>query len=147
MAARPGSVAGVYVEVSAAGLVVGTGYHEPAPDQLERYRAGVLDESDGPALEAAVAAAEAAGLELGSPALKTTPRGVARDHPRAALLRFKSLVLLARAPREAMRGRAALDLARRVAADAAPVTDWLDETVGPSQASRQDHAGRSRPRR
>jgi hypothetical protein len=31
-----------------------------------------------------------------------------------------------------MEGRAALDFARRVAAAATPVTDWLDARVGPS---------------
>lgn len=132
VATRPGSEAGVYVAVSADGLVAGTGYHRLARDQLQRYRAGVLDDAGGAELEAAVASAEAAGLELGPPALTGTPRGVPRDHPRADLLRFTSLVLFARAPEAAMEGRAALDFARRVAAAATPVTDWLDARVGPS---------------
>jgi hypothetical protein len=119
----------------ADGLVAGTGYHRPARDQLARYRAGVLDDAGGAELERAVASAEAAGLELGPPALTGTPRRVPRDHPRADLLRFTSLVLFARAPDAAMEGRAALDVARRVAADAMPVTDWLGARVGPSASA------------
>ncbi|HEX2504180.1 MAG TPA: DUF2461 domain-containing protein [Miltoncostaeaceae bacterium] len=134
VASRPGSQAGLYVAISADGLVAGTGYYRLARDQLGRYRAGVLDDAGGAALEAAVDAAEEAGLELGAPALKSTPRGVPRDHPRADLLRFTSMVVFARAPDEALEGRAALDFARRLAADAAPVTDWLDARVGPSAA-------------
>jgi uncharacterized protein (TIGR02453 family) len=109
VATRPGSDAGLYVAISADGLIAGTGYHELSRDQLGRYRAGVLDDAGGAELAAAVEAAEAAGLELGPPALKGTPRGVPRDHPRADLLRFTSMVVFARAPDEALRGRAALD--------------------------------------
>ncbi len=147
VATRPGSEAGLYVEVSADGLWPAPGYYRLARDQLGRYRAGVLDDAGGAELEAAVDAAEDAGLELGAPALKGTPRGVPRDHPRADLLRFTSMVVFARAPDEAMEGRAALDFARRVAADAAPVTDWLDARVGPSLMSPEDGAAGGRPRR
>jgi len=132
IATRPGSHAGLYVDLSADGLLAATGYHRMARDQLARYRQGVLDEAGGAELEAAVAAAEAAGLELGAPTLRGTPRGVPRDHPRADLLRFTSMVLFARAPDDVLAGRAALAFARQVAADAAPVTGWLDVRVGPS---------------
>jgi uncharacterized protein (TIGR02453 family) len=144
VATRPGSDAGLYVAISADGLIAGTGYHELSRDQLGRYRAGVLDDAGGAELAAAVEAAEAAGLELGPPALKGTPRGVPRDHPRADLLRFTSMVVFARAPDEALRGRAALDFARRLAADAAPVTAWLDARVGAS-APASPRSGRRPP--
>ena len=110
-----------------------TGYHELARDQLERYRAAVLD--------------DAGGLELGPPALKGTPRGVPRDHPRADLLRFTSMVVFGRAPDAALEGRVALDFARRVAADAAPVTGWLNARVGASRVSPGERPPRGRPRR
>ena len=143
VASRPGSLAGLYVAISADGLVAGTGLYDPARDQLGRYRAAVLDDASGEALRAAVDAAEAAGLELGAPTLKGTPRGIPRDHPRADLLRFTHLVLFARAPDEALEGRAALDFARTTANAAAPVTDWLDAHVGPSRMD-AEQAARSR---
>lgn len=142
IASRPGSLAALYVAISADGLTAGTGLYEPARDQLERYRAAVVDDASGEALREAVDAAEAAGLELGAPTLKGTPRGVPRDHPRADLLRFTHLVLFAHAPDEALEGRAALDFARTAAADAAPVTDWLDAHVGPSTMSPEERSAR-----
>lgn len=129
VASRPGSLAGLYVQVSADGLLAGTGHYDPARERLARYRAAVLDEAGGAELEAALEAVQGAGLELGEPALRGTPRGVPRDHPRADLLRFTSIILLAWAPEGVMASRAALDFCRRVAADALPVTDWLDARV------------------
>jgi uncharacterized protein (TIGR02453 family) len=147
VASRPGSLAGLYVQVSADGLLAATGYHDPARDQIARYRAAVLDEAGGAELQAAVDAAEATGLELGEPALKGTPRGVPRDHPRADLLRHTSLIVFAWAPEGTMAGRAALDFARAVAAGAAPVTGWLDARVGPSREPPEERSARRRPRR
>jgi hypothetical protein len=40
------------------------------------------------------------------------------------------MVVFARAPDDALAGRAALDFARRFVADAAPVTEWLDARLG-----------------
>src|SRR5262245_33883874 len=142
VASRPGSEAGLYVAISADGLVAATGYYRLARDQLERYRAAVLDDAGGAGLEAAVEAAEEAGPELGTPALEGTPRGVPPDHPRADLLRFTSVVVFGRAPDAVLEERAALDFARRVAADAAPVTDWLDARVGASRMEPEEGARR-----
>ena len=72
---------GLYAELSARGLYAGTGYHQLARDQLERFRAGVADDARGAALVALVAAAEEAGLEIEGEALRTAPRGYPRDHP------------------------------------------------------------------
>ena len=91
VADRPASLAALYAQLSAAGLFAGTGYHVLAADQLARFRDAVADDRSGPALERAVAAARAAGLETFGEALKTAPRGHPRDHPRAGLLRHRSL--------------------------------------------------------
>src|SRR5678816_1229651 len=47
--------ASYYVQISAAGLYVGSGFYHLASDQLERYRAAVADARSGPKLAAAVA--------------------------------------------------------------------------------------------
>jgi uncharacterized protein (DUF2461 family) len=142
-----GSPAVRYVEVSARGLMAGTGYHQLAPDQLERYRAA----AGGPAgadLEVALAAVVAAGLEVGGEVLKGTPRGVPRDHPRAALLRHKSLTLAAwMPPGDALETRAPLAFAERAWAAAAPAVAWLDAHVGPTRLDPEAAWGRGRPRR
>ena len=123
----PGAVAGLYAQLSARGLYAGTGYHELARDQLERFRAAVADDITGPTLTAAAAAAEHAGLELAGESLRTAPRGHPRDHPRIDLLRRRQLIagraLRARADRprcgarprrrHLARGRTAQRVARR----------------------------------
>ena len=88
----PGPGAGLYAQLSVRGLYAGTGYYRLARDQLERFRAAVADDGAGPALEAAAAAAEDAGLELAGESLRTAPRGYPRDHPRIELLRRKALI-------------------------------------------------------
>ena len=78
---RPASLAALYAQLSAAGLFAGTGYHVLAADQLARFRDAVADDASGPALEQAVAAAHAAGLETFGAALKTAPRGLPARPP------------------------------------------------------------------
>jgi uncharacterized protein (TIGR02453 family) len=117
-----------YAEVSARGLYAAAGYWRMAADQLARYRAAVLADD---ALAAAIDAVERAGLELAPPALKTAPRGMPRDHPRIALLRYKDLIAgrrLAAGP--ALATRAALDHVAGTWHAARPLTAWLDEHVG-----------------
>jgi uncharacterized protein (TIGR02453 family) len=141
---RPGSLAALYAQLSATGLFAGTGSYAPAADQLTRLREAVADDATGPALEAAVAAAEAAGVEIFGEALKTAPRGFPRDHPRVRLLRHKSLIggrRLPAGPRGIARD-AALGHARATWAACEPMNAWLDEHVGPSALPPQT---RSRP--
>ncbi len=124
---------GLYASISADALVAGSGYHEMARDQLERYREYVADDTLGPKLLASVLAAERAGLELWGQSLATAPRGYPRDHPRIELLRRKSLALGARLAFGAGIDReAGLRFVSGTWRAAAPVTEWLAEHVGPS---------------
>jgi uncharacterized protein (TIGR02453 family) len=83
-----------YLHVDGAGLLVAAGAYQLEPDQLERYRAAVDNKRTGPALERILADLELQEVEtgMGMPALKTAPRGYAKDHPRIGLLRRKGLV-------------------------------------------------------
>ena len=124
---------GLYASISARGLVAASGYHMMARDQLDRYRDGVADPNYGPELIKLVARAEKAGLDLWGESLATAPRGYPKDHERIDLLRRKSLSL--GATRELGRGISRTDGLRFVSKtwrNAAPVTGWLDEHVGPS---------------
>jgi uncharacterized protein (TIGR02453 family) len=133
---RPDSLAGLYAQLSSAGLFAGTGYHILEADQLTRYRDAIVDDSTGPALEEAVARARAAGIETFGEALKTAPRGYPRDHPRSDLLRHKSLVAGARrdAGAKGIPRRAALEHVRATWDACAPLNAWLDAHVGASRA-------------
>jgi uncharacterized protein (TIGR02453 family) len=127
------AAAGLYASISAAGLVAGSGYHVMARDQLERYREAVDDEATGQELETLAASARAAKLELWGDSLATAPRGYAKDHPRIALLRRKSLSLGATRPFGRGIGREdGLRFVSETWRAAAPVTGWLDRHVGAS---------------
>ena len=119
--------------------IPGSGYHRLAPDQLTRYRAAVMDDQTGAHLLAARATALDAGLELIGDNLTSVPRGFPRDHPRAELLKHRSLLVGRLAPGTPGIGRD--DALKHVAATwraAAPLTGWLDEHVGPSTVQPRD---------
>jgi uncharacterized protein (TIGR02453 family) len=124
-----------YVEINATGLFAGGGMYHLARDQLERFRSAVGDDRSGEELEAAIAAARRARLDIagGEPALATAPRGWPKDHPRVELLRMKGLITLRDlgAPAWLHTRRAANEVAKVWRAGAG-VSNWLDANVGPS---------------
>ncbi|MFP5020496.1 DUF2461 domain-containing protein [Pseudonocardia phyllosphaerae] len=127
-----------YAEVSAEGLLAAGGYYAMAPDQLTRYRTAVDDERRGEDLRARLAEAERTGLTVGGETLRTRPRGTDPDHPRLDLLRHKGLFVSRRwAPDDVLHGPGARDRVRRVWRAARPVTEWLDDHVGPSELPRR----------
>ncbi len=82
---------GYYLQISADGLLVGGGYHSHSPAQLVRYRHSVDAGSAGEQLQRIVDAIAAAGFEVEGEKLASGPRGFSKDHPRAGLLKHKSL--------------------------------------------------------
>jgi uncharacterized protein (TIGR02453 family) len=130
-----GGAGGYYVELSLDGLLVAAGLHQPAPDQLGRFRAAI----DGggrraAAFERAVKTAGAAGLALAEPELKRAPRGYPIDHPWIDRLRLKELTLHRRHELEPWLHDPACDTRIRAELDAAtPFVRWLADHVGPSQ--------------
>ncbi len=82
---------GYYLQVSADGLLVGGGYRSHTPAQLARFRAAADASGSGGALQEIVAAVADAGFRIEGEKLKTVPRGFDRDHPRAELLKHKTL--------------------------------------------------------
>jgi uncharacterized protein (TIGR02453 family) len=82
---------GYYLQLSADGLLVGGGYHSHSPAQLARYRNAVDATGTGEQLQHIVDAVAAAGFTVEGEKLKTVPRGFPREHPRAELLKHKSL--------------------------------------------------------
>ena len=127
-----------YFQISLDGFFVAAGQHQPATDQLERFRALVDNPKRIAGFDSALAHAESAGLELHPPALKRAPRGYPNDHPRIELLRLKDLTVTAEhelgdwlhTPECGERVRKQLDAA-------APLVSWLGEHVGPTQQQRR----------
>jgi len=127
-------VGGYYVELSLDGFLVAAGMYQLAPDQLDRLRRAIDAGRTAAPLSRALGRAQAAGLELGEPALSRAPRGYPPDHPRVDLLRRRSLTVHHRhdlgtwlhRPKAGARLRAQLEAAT-------PLVRWLREHVGPSQ--------------
>ncbi|MDI2035820.1 DUF2461 domain-containing protein [Paenarthrobacter nitroguajacolicus] len=82
---------GYYVQISADGLLIGGGYHSHTPAQLTRFRAAVDAPESGLKLQEIIDAVAGAGFAIEGEKLKTVPRGFDKDHPRAELLKHKSL--------------------------------------------------------
>jgi uncharacterized protein (TIGR02453 family) len=129
---------GGYIQLSADGLAAGSGMHQMAPDQLERYRRAVADDLTGEELRKVIAGIEQHDITVtGHDSLKTAPRGYPRDHPRADLLRHKGLIAWQEWPAAAWLGTAAAK--GRVTGflrATRPLCDWLDAQVGDSQMTR-----------
>jgi uncharacterized protein (TIGR02453 family) len=130
----------LYIHIDADGLLVASGYHLMASDQVERYRAAVLDEASGTRLAEVVDGLQHEGYEVTGDLLKTRPRGVPQDHPRLDLLRHRTLTAhQVWSPAPWMHTRRALQRIRQSWLRMQPLNLWLAENVGPS---RQPHPAR-----
>ena len=122
-----GPSTGYYVQISAAGVMVGVGFYEASSARLTVIREAITDDAHGAQLEAILAELEGMGWKVGGETLKTAPRGYDVAHPRIELLRHKSLTVgreygfdpVIQSP----------DLVDRVRDDwraATPFLDWVD---------------------
>jgi uncharacterized protein (TIGR02453 family) len=136
--------AGHYLHFSATGVLAGSGYYQFAADQLQRFRAAVVDETTGVQLQELVDAAGRGGLRMAAmDELKTAPRGYAKDHPRITLLRRKGLISSREWPQAGwMRTKAVVGRVRGAWEAGATVNDWLDRHVGPSTLPPDDNRWR-----
>jgi uncharacterized protein (TIGR02453 family) len=125
-----------YVHLDAHGLMAACGAYMMAPDQLERYREAVADDSTGPALQGILDDLNERGFDVGhgmSEPLKTAPRGYPKDHPRVDLLRQKAVSAHRR-----LEGSQLHDVAvRRFVVDTfdacGPMNDWIKSNIGSSR--------------
>jgi uncharacterized protein (TIGR02453 family) len=125
---------GGYVQLSAQGLAAGSGYYMMAGDQVDRYRKAVADDRTGDELSRELEKLAGQGVAVvAGQALKTVPRGYPKDHPRAGLLRNKSLIAWQEWPVEPWLESAAVkDRIVWFLRAAGPLHAWLDANVGPS---------------
>ncbi len=121
-----GTVGGVYLTLSAAGVEAGGGLYDPTRDQLARARAAI-DTSPRAAAELSeiIEGLSGKGFELAGPSLTTAPRGYPKDHPRIDLLRLKHYAAIR---------RSAIDVAPEVVfatwRDVEPLIEWNATHVG-----------------
>lgn len=123
---------GFYLQVSADGLLVGGGYHSHTPAQLARFRASADASASGAGLQDIVDSLAGAGFAIEGEKLKTVPRGFGKDHPRAELLKHKSLsagVGLGQ-PGWASTTTASEEIARRWR-ELRPLVEWVGRYAAP----------------
>jgi uncharacterized protein (TIGR02453 family) len=120
-----------YLHIAAAGLYVAGGYWDTSSAQVERLRRAVADDVAGAELERAVGAVRKSGLSLGGQQLTRVPSGYPKDHPRAELLRFKSLSAHREfgCPAWLSTKRAGTEIAKALRA-VTPLVSWLDLHLG-----------------
>ncbi|GAA3552111.1 hypothetical protein GCM10022222_39630 [Amycolatopsis ultiminotia] len=105
------------------------------PGQVERYRASVADEASGSVLANGVGELVDGGYEITGEKLKRVPQGFSADHPRAELLRHRSLL----AVRELgcddwLHSAEALNRVWLACRELEPVLFWLAKHVAPPGA-------------
>jgi uncharacterized protein (TIGR02453 family) len=88
-----GPSTGYYVQIGAAGVMVGVGFYEASSARLAVIREAISDDAHGAQLAEILAELEESGWKTGGETLKTAPRGYDVEHPRIALLRHKSLTV------------------------------------------------------
>jgi uncharacterized protein (TIGR02453 family) len=124
---------GGYVSISADELFAGSGLYMPMPDDQKRLRAAIDDDRTGAELEAIVATLRKAKYDVGAhDAVKTAPRGYAKDHPRIELLKLKGIVMSKAWPVGAWLGtKKAKERVVATLEAARPLNNWLaDHVVG-----------------
>jgi uncharacterized protein (TIGR02453 family) len=121
----------VYVQVSAEGLFVAAGYWETSTPQVERMRRAVADDVAGPALERILATLLKKGMAIGGHQLTRVPPAYPKDHPRADLLRNKTLTTSRSfgSPDWLATKRAQAEIVKAWRAFG-PLVEWLDTHVG-----------------
>jgi uncharacterized protein (TIGR02453 family) len=128
---QEGGRAGLYLHVDAEGLFVAAGRWELSSQEVSRYRDLVAADYQGGRLVDILAALARKRLITGEPELQRLPSGYPKDHPRAALLRRKSLTVSRHfgSPDWLPTPRAAGEVAKTWRA-ARPLCDWLDQLAG-----------------
>lgn len=112
------------------GLEVEAGWLRARPELLPPYREAVLDDRSGGYLQRIVDDLERRGHEIIGETLRSSPRGVPRDHPRVRLLRHRSLVAIRGLGRGAWLGRPdAVEVVRQALRELTPLVEWLAEVL------------------
>lgn len=125
--------AGFYVQLSASGLMAGTGYYAMAKDQLERFRTAVAADGTGSEIATIVARLPHRYSVGAISELKSAPRGVAKDHPRIELLRRKGLMVSRDfGTPKWLHTNQAVAKVREFWLSGCEINGWLDAHVGPS---------------
>jgi uncharacterized protein (TIGR02453 family) len=128
---------GLYLQLSAAGLMIAGGAHGLATDQARRLRAAVAEDGPGRALVGLLADLRTAGFAIEGERLKRIPRELDPGSPRADLLTLKTLFAVQQhEPAEWLHTPQAKDVVAQAWRQLVPLNDWLGRHVGPTRVER-----------
>jgi uncharacterized protein (TIGR02453 family) len=128
---------GLYVQLSADGLMVAGGAHGLATDQARRLRAAIAEDRPGRALVRVLRDLEAHGFTVDGERLKRVPGEFGVDHPRSGLLTLKTLWAYRRLdPGDWLHSAQAREVVALAWRRLVPLNAWLRTHVGPSRVSR-----------
>lgn len=127
----PSAAAALYLHLGASEVFVAAGQYMMDAGQLARFRAAIIDERQGRVLVAILGRLARAGFAVGShDMLRKVPRGMDPDHPRAALLKRKGLIVsFPDLPRRLLVARGLVDWLVGHTKRVVPLVEWL-ATVG-----------------
>ena len=129
----------LYLALSAKGLFVAGGYWQTATDQVQRLRQAVAEERSGRRLVVLLDRLVDAGFGIGGEQLQRVPKPWDAEHPRAALLRHKSLTAGCAFGQPAwLHTTEAKDRIAGAWSALQPLNAWLARHVGPHRDVRQD---------
>jgi uncharacterized protein (TIGR02453 family) len=120
----------LYVQLSADGLLVAGGMWAAPTERSRALRAAAADERTGPPLRRALEALRRDGFTVQGEELQRVPKPWDAEHPRADLLRRKTLTASRHdAPEPWLHTRAALDRVAGGWRALAPLNRWLERHV------------------
>ncbi|MCU1691954.1 MAG: hypothetical protein JWM64_1045 [Frankiales bacterium] len=124
---------GLYLQLSAAGLMIAGGAHGLATDQARRLRAAVADDLAGSQLVSVLEQLGRDGFDVEGERLKRVPKEHA-DAPRQELLTLKTLFAVQQhAPAPWLHTPEAADVVVRAWRQLGPLNAWLAQHVGPTR--------------
>jgi hypothetical protein len=106
------------------GLRIRGAWWYAGPEQVAAFRAAAAADASGRALEDLVSSLAADGHEIEGDVMKRVPRGYRADHPRADLLRHRSLIAARELEPEAVRD---VEPVYRACERMRPLLGWLSE--------------------
>ena len=128
---------GLYLQLSADGLMVAGGAHGMSTDQACRLRAAVAEDRTGVPLTRVLARLRERGFVVEGEHLKRLPKEFA-GHPRAELLTSRTLFAVrTHGPGEWLHEPAAADRVAEAWRALHPLLAWLRTHVGPPRVERQ----------
>jgi uncharacterized protein (TIGR02453 family) len=121
---------GGYLSLDARGFTVATGRYVMSPEEIAKFRKKVAADGSGAQLAAIVTRLKKSGYDMGGEELKRVPPPWPQEHPRAELLRRKSLYAWKNYGLQPWLGSAS---ARRYVVkmwtDAQPLNDWFKKNL------------------